>query len=343
MSPRLVNWLTNAYPWAHLAANACHIFEFEGSGPVTGETLTGPDRRPALRDVAEAAGVSKGAVSKVIRNAYGVSPAMRQRVEGAIQQLGYRPRTAARAMRGQSFTIGFETPHVGNGINTLVIDGAAEVLAGSAYQLVIVPGLGRLSAQEILETLVDLQVDGVIALASDVPIDWIEHLARYTPVLVLGRHDDSQNFDTVRNDDEAGTDLAMNHLFGLGHTRIAHLTITPPTDQAPHVFRRDQYLKRMHEARLEPIVQYATSSERGAQEATTALLASANPPTAIFAGHDSLAVGVLRATSEAGIDASELSVVGYDGIELASHPPGLPHYRRPAWNRRGTDRDQTPP
>ncbi|MBK8460204.1 MAG: LacI family DNA-binding transcriptional regulator [Micropruina sp.] len=89
-----------------------------------------PPRRPALRDVAEAAGVSRGAVSKVIRNAYGVSPAMRQRVKETIERLGYRPRTAARVIRGQSFTIGFETPNVSHGIHSLVIDGAADELAG---------------------------------------------------------------------------------------------------------------------------------------------------------------------------------------------------------------------
>ena len=288
---------------------------------MTDETVEAPPyRRPALRDVAEAAGVSRGAVSKVIRNAYGISPAMRKRVEDAIEELGYRPRTAARVMRGQSFTIGFETPQVGNGINTQVIDGAAEQLAGSAYQLVIVPGLGRISAQEIIESLVDRQVDGIIAIASEVPSDWIERIARNTPVVVLGRHGKSSAYDTIRNDDEAGTDLVMDHLLGLGHTRIAHLTIEPPTDQAPHVFRRDQYLKRMAQAGLEPMLHYTSVTERAAQESTDALLASKNPPTAIFAGHDTLAIGVLRAVAAAGLDPSELSVVGYDDIELASHP-----------------------
>ena len=61
-----------------------------------------------IEDVAALAGVSRAAVSKVIRNAYGVSPAMRERVGEAIQQLSYRPRVAARAMRGSTYTIGFE-------------------------------------------------------------------------------------------------------------------------------------------------------------------------------------------------------------------------------------------
>ena len=287
---------------------------------MSNDTSATPPRRPALIDVARAAGVSKGAVSKVIRNAYGVSPAMRTRVEEAIAELGYRPRTAARVMRGQSFTIGFETPGLGNALQTLVIEGAAEELAGSPYQLVIVPGLGRLSAQEILEALVDRQVDGIIAHASEVPAEWIEELARFAPVVVLGRHDDSSAFDTVSNDDAAGTDLAMDHLFGLGHTRITHLTIEPPTDQAPHIFRRDQYVMRMESAGLRPVVECVPSTERGAYDAARALLSSSDRPTAIFAGHDELAIGVLRAVAELGLGPSEMSVVGYDNVELARHP-----------------------
>ncbi|MBK8446845.1 MAG: LacI family DNA-binding transcriptional regulator [Micropruina sp.] len=280
----------------------------------------GTVRRPALRDVAREAGVSEGAVSKVIRNAYGVSPAMRARVEQAIDKLGYRPRTAARAMRGRSFTLGFETPHIGNDLHTLVIEGAAEQLDGSPYQLVIVPGMGRLGAKEILDALVDRQVDGIIAIASEVETEWIEKLARHTPVVILGRHDQSERFDTIINDDVAGTDLVMDHLLGLGHTRIAHLTISSPSAMTPHVFRQTTYVQRMEAAGLSPVVTQARASERGAYEAAVGLLSGPERPTAIFAGHDSLAIGVLRAVADAGLDASEVSVVGYDNIELARHP-----------------------
>lgn len=287
---------------------------------MTQETTTEQRRRPALRDVAEAAGVSQGAVSKVIRNAYGVSPAMRQRVEDAIELLGYRPRLAARVMRGQSFTIGFETPHLGNDFHTQVIEGAATKLGGTQYQLVVVPGQGYLSSRSILEALVDRQVDGIIAISSEVPAQWLEQLAADIPVVLLGRHDPSLAYDTISNDDAAGVDLVMDHLLGLGHSRITHLTIEPLTEYAPHAYRRDQYLRRMTQAGLDPAIVYAVSSEVGACESTAALLRSAVPPTAIFAGHDSLAIGALRAIADAGLHSSDVSVVGYDNIELASHP-----------------------
>src|SRR3954465_6411841 len=100
-------------------------------------------RRPiTIVDVAQEAGVSRAAVSKVIRNAPGVSPGMRIRVNAAIQQLNYRPSAAARAMRGSSYTLGLEIPHLGNQFLTQIIDGAKQAIVGTPYQLMIAPAHG---------------------------------------------------------------------------------------------------------------------------------------------------------------------------------------------------------
>ena len=277
-------------------------------------------KRPSISDVALEAGVSKAAVSKVIRNAYGVSPAMRQRVETAIDQLAYRPRVAARVMRGASFTIGFEVPHLGNDFFTQVTEGVASTLAGSGYQLIIAPGLGYLSGTSVLDALVDRQVDGIIAISSDVDADWLERLATHVPVVLLGRHDLSQEYDTVTDDDHAGVDLVMDHLFELGHRRIAHLTNRPPTDMAPQAFRLEAYRRRMEKAGQEPHVVYTPASEHDAYDTARTLLEEGNPPTAIFAGNDTLAIGALRAIADRDWSADDVSVVGYDNIDLARHP-----------------------
>ncbi len=154
-------------------------------------TAISASQRPSMEDVAAAAGVSKAAVSKVIRNAYGVSPAMRERVGAAIAQLGYRPRVAARAMRGSSFTIGIEIPQLGNEFFTQVMQGAAEALADSQYQLVIAPSSGEHRGAPVLNALVDRQVDGLIAISPEVAPAWLEQLAMDVPVVLLGRHDRS--------------------------------------------------------------------------------------------------------------------------------------------------------
>ncbi|OOB91082.1 hypothetical protein B0T42_07890 [Rathayibacter sp. VKM Ac-2630] len=101
------------------------------------------ERRPrgpaTIQDVALRAGVSRAAVSKVIRNAYGVSPSMRERVAAAIDELGYRPSVAARAMRGASYTIGVEVPQLDNSFFNRIVTGAAAALDGSRYQLIVAP------------------------------------------------------------------------------------------------------------------------------------------------------------------------------------------------------------
>jgi LacI family transcriptional regulator len=283
-------------------------------------------RRPSLADVASHAGVSQGAVSKVIRNAYGVSPAMQQRVQQSIEALGYRPRTGARGMRGQTFTIaiGSEVPQLGNDFFTQVTAGAARKLAGSGYQLIIAPSLDGDGDEQVLDALVDRQVDGIIAISLDVSANWLERLAEYVPVVLLGRHDRSEKYDTVTNDDESGVALAMSHLLELGHHQITHLTIRPaadlPESRPPHAIRRETYETRMVSHGLSPQVIYSDATEHSAYTATLSLLDQTDAPTAILAGNDTLAIGALRAVSERGLNAQNVSVVGYDNIELASHP-----------------------
>jgi LacI family transcriptional regulator len=283
-------------------------------------------RRPSLADVANHAGVSQGAVSKVIRNAYGVSPAMQRRVQDSIEALGYRPRTGARGMRGQTFTIaiGSEIPQIGNDFFTQVATGAARKLAGSGYQLIIAPSLEGEGDERVLDALVDRQVDGIIAISLDITAKWLEKLSEYVPVVLLGRHDRSHNYDTVTNDDHSGVTLAMTHLFELGHRSISHLTIRPASDlpesRPPHAIRRETYEDQMISRGLAPQVVYSDASEHSAYTATQLILDEPERPTAIITGNDTLAIGALRAVSERGLSARDVSVIGYDNIELASHP-----------------------
>jgi LacI family transcriptional regulator len=276
------------------------------------------DKRPSISDVAVTAGVSKAAVSKVLRNAYGVSPAMRKRVESAIDQLGYRPRTAARAMRGSSYTIGLEIPQLGNDFFMQLMEGAIAALAGSAYQLILMPALNFTTGTSVVNALVDRQVDGIVAVSSaKATPDWSEHLVAPVPVVLIGGHRLSKNFDSMTGNDTAGADLVMDHLFDLGHRRIAHLT-TRESDLAPQTVRLATYRRRMAEAGFRPQVAYTPSDEHEAYVAARDLLTTEKSPTAIFAGHDVLAMGVLRATAELGRD--DISVVGYDDIPVAGHP-----------------------
>ena len=282
-----------------------------------------------IEDVAREAGVSRAAVSKVIRNAYGVSERMRTQVEAAIERLEYRPRVAARAMRGASFTLGFEIPQVGNDFLTMIVDGATEALAATPYQLIIAP-LGREQKGDVaINSLADRQVDGIVAISPRVDPAWLERIAEHTPLVMIGRHDRSDRYDTITGDDRSGAEQVMSHLIELGHRRIVHLTIHPSRPKPPwagqagdepHMIRNAVYRERMLALGLEPSVIHTLFDGSEAHAATRALLDSPEPPTAIFAGNDTLAIGVLSAIAEAGLDEQDVSVVGYDDIPIARHP-----------------------
>src|SRR5262245_29013642 len=98
-----------------------------------------PPRRVTVVDVARHAQVSTTAVSKVLRNAYGTSPAMRAKVQAAITELGYRPHAGARAMRGQTYTIGVMLPDLRNPFFPDILDGLTEALSDTAYQVLLGP------------------------------------------------------------------------------------------------------------------------------------------------------------------------------------------------------------
>ncbi|MEI2778389.1 MAG: LacI family DNA-binding transcriptional regulator [Tetrasphaera sp.] len=270
--------------------------------------------------MAAAAGVSRSAVSKVIRNAYGVSPAMRARVEAAIAELDYRPSVAARAMRGASFTLGVEVPGLSSDFFAMVINGANARLLGTPYQLIIAPGLGRSPGERVLDSLLDRQVDGIVAIASELSLASLERVGAQRPLVLLGRHDRSLQFDTVAGDDVAGANLIMDHLFGLGHRRITHVTIKPPSRQSPHAMRRLTYRRRMAGVALDAAEVYLSGDARADSRRIQNLLRPAARPTAIFAGHDALALAVLRECAALGLGPRDVAVVGYDDTPIAGHP-----------------------
>lgn len=288
-------------------------------------------RRVTIEDVATKAGVSRAAVSKVIRGAYGVSASMRERVEAVIEELDYRPLVSARGMRGATFTLGMELPNTSNQFFNQILTGATSVLDTEPYQLIIAPADPfHQEGYRAIEALADRQVDGVVTVSALVEPRWLEQVSERLPVVMLGRHDASRGYDTVVGDDEAGTRLIMEHLLGLGHREIVHLThedpITYKGSGTPHALRLEVYQQAMEDAGLGSAIRVVrcrdgeATGDENAYGATLALLAERDRPTAIFAGHDELAIGVLRAVAELGFDAGDVSVVGYDNTQLAAHP-----------------------
>ncbi|WP_432561787.1 LacI family DNA-binding transcriptional regulator [Kineococcus sp. SYSU DK003] len=281
-------------------------------------------RRATIQDVAATAGVSVSAVSKVLRDAYGVSPQMRTKVTAAIEQLGYRPHAGARGMRGKSYTIGVVLVELTSPFQPEVAQGVSRELEATPFQEIIVAaGTEPTRQKRRIEALLDRQVDGLILVAPWVDVDWIEELAARVPTVAVALHGPGRNFDTVVDDDQLGAGLVVDHLVELGHRHIAHTGQPSGGLKRPwvlsHTARQDGYEAAMRRHELDPIVVVSHYTEQGGYEAAMQLLQRPQRPTAIFAGADIAALGVLRAAEELGLRVPEdLTVTGYDNIYVST-------------------------
>ncbi|MEW2402585.1 LacI family DNA-binding transcriptional regulator [Streptomyces sp. NPDC046862] len=286
-------------------------------------------RRVTIIDVARHAQVSTTTVSKVLRNAYGASPEMRAKVRRAIDELGYRPLAAARGLRGQTYTIGVMLPDIRNPFFPEILDGITDRLADTDYQVFLGPGCnGEKEEARVTEAMIDRGMDGLVLIAPISPRDHLEHIASVVPTVVVGRHGHSPVYDTVTDDDVTGAALIVGHLADLGHRRIAHIEHheSDPTRIAemPNALRADGYRRAMRSLGLAEEIDVVSTSytQQGGYEGAKELLARPRLPTAVFAGADIVAMGVLEAFAEAGLSVpGDISVAGYDNTTFAAFGP----------------------
>jgi LacI family transcriptional regulator len=286
-------------------------------------------RRVTIVDVARHAQVSTTAVSKVLRNAYGASPAMRTKVQQAIAELGYRPSAAARGLRGQTYTIGVMVPELRNLFFADILDGITAQLGGTDYQVLLAPGCnGEKAEARVIDAMIDRSMDGLVLIAPISSRARLNSVARSVPTVVVGRHGSSAAYDTVTDDDVAGAALAVDHLAGLGHRRIAHIEHheTDPVRLAemPNAQRAHGYREAMRSHGLADEIDIASTSytQAGGYLGAKELLARTRRPTAIFAGADVVALGAMEAIAEAGLSVpGDISLAGYDNSALAAFGP----------------------
>ena len=154
------------------------------------KTPQAPGHRVTIRTVAEDAGVSVAAVSKVLRNAYGVSDALRQKVEESIGRLGYRPSVAARGMRGQTFTLGVLLVDIENPFLPSIYSGISSVADKAGYKLLVGIGAARMPLEvKMIEQMIDNRMDGVVLVAAQLSGETLETYARQIPIVAIGHHE----------------------------------------------------------------------------------------------------------------------------------------------------------
>lgn len=283
--------------------------------------------RVTIRTVAAHAGVSVSAVSKVMRNAYGVSDALRARVEASIEVLGYRPSVAARGMRGQTYTLGVLLVDIANPFLPSVYQGIETVTDAAGYKVMVGVGAARTRREvQLIEQMIDNRMDGLILVASQISGETIEAYARQIPLVVVGHHEPTaQGFDTINSDDRKGAALAVQALRAAGHEDIAMLAMEYDDRHVADVSHQRElgYQAAMAAAGLShrARVLRVPYPELPRQSQLQALLTAPDRPRAIFCWSDLDAVPLLNEAVCLGLRVPEdLAIVGYDNSPVAALP-----------------------
>jgi DNA-binding LacI/PurR family transcriptional regulator len=272
--------------------------------------------RVTIREVAEDAGVSVAAVSKVLRDAYGVSDALRANVRASMNKLGYRPLAAARGMRGQTYTIGLLLPDIRNPFFADIMTGVNTALERTQYRAMI--GISHSSIETelaMVESMIDRQMDGLLMIGSTEDRENLNTIATRKPLVAIGHHDpEAQGFDTVNNHDQQGAMIVVKHLAANGYRKIAMLSLISSTSTIL-TQRELGYRRGMMEAGVGKYINIVHSSQtlRDVQLTARRMLTASQRPDAIFCWTDLIALGVISVARELGLSIPEdLAVVGYD-------------------------------
>jgi DNA-binding LacI/PurR family transcriptional regulator len=271
-------------------------------------------RQPVMADVARLAGVSQKTVSRVVNGAPHVRAAVRERVQQAIAQLGYRPNAAARALvTQQTRVLGVAMPGTTDygpsaqlfGVETAAWDLGFSVVVASAS-----PSAD--SFVRAVERLVDQGVDGLVLSYPFVDHGLSVDGLRRVPAVNVGEALLTDlGWPSVTVDQEDGARRAVEHLLGLGHRTVHHLA--GPADQGAAVRRAAAWREALVRAGAPvPPPRAGDWSARSGYEVGR-LLAADPDVTAVFAANDQMAVGAMRAFLEAGREVpADVSVVGFD-------------------------------
>jgi DNA-binding LacI/PurR family transcriptional regulator len=284
-------------------------------------------RRPApvMADVARLAGVSEMTVSRVLNANPSVRPATRERVLAAMREFDYHPNPAARALvTGRTSTVGvvtLDSTLYGPASTLFGLEQAARA-AGYFVSIVSVRELTQGSIGDAIERLYRQSVEGVLVIAPHVSAqDALKAVPKKLPIVAV-EAGSGGGLPVVAVDQVAGTRLAVEHLLDLGHRTVWHLA--GPADWLEAQARERTWRKVLQAAGAPvPAVLRGDWSARSGYELGRELVRNVGV-SAVFAANDQMALGLLRALSEAGRRVPEdISLVGFDDIPEAAYfiPP----------------------
>ncbi|GHO57092.1 LacI family DNA-binding transcriptional regulator [Ktedonobacter robiniae] len=276
-----------------------------------------------IADVARRAKVTTATVSNVLTQRVPVSDKTRARVLQAIKELGYRPNLVARGLaQGKTLTLALVVPTLSNPFFAEVVEEIEHVADLHDYQLLL--SMTHNSPEEgkrHLERMASRWVDGfiVMGMAADIAdVLSLRDSGKEVVLSVWNQDASTQTLPIVDIDFRLAGELATRHLLECGHRRIAAIVEEPV-----QLTRRKGFEITLTEAGIPVLPEYirqGDSSFESGYQAALALLALPQPPTAIFAGNDWMALGAMEAIANRNLSIPhDLSVVGVDDISQAAH------------------------
>jgi LacI family transcriptional regulator len=292
-------------------------------------------RRTTIRHIADQAGVSIATVSRVLNGREDVSDETRDLVRRVIRENGYTANRSARGLSGgRTGLVGILVPLVYPAYFAGILAGAAEALSERGLQIVLSPTGGEHDREvSVLDRLHGLSDGSLIILPEESSAELEQLLdSGYRFVVLDPLMPLDERIPSVSAAHTSGADQAMRHLLDLGHRRIAQ--ITGPRGWLATEDRRRGYRAALAAAGIlpDPALELEAVPEIGpGRDAAENLLALPEPPTAIFAFNDNIAIGALQAARGRGLRVPEdLSVVGFDDVEHATIvTPTLTTVRQP--------------
>lgn len=275
-----------------------------------------------MADVAARAGVSRTLVSFVLDGKPGASDETRRRVLAVADELGYRPDTAARLLaRGRSRTLGVlvDVRQLHEAEMVTAAYPAAERLG---YEVLLTANLPDRAESGPIEALLSHRCGSLILLGPTSDDEYLRKLADRVPVVVVGRRLDhtSARLATVRTNDAKGIRDAVAYLVELGHRDIHHVDggKDPGSPDRRKAYRAA--MRRHGLADRAKVIPGAHDEAAGAEAGRT-ILSERRRPTAVLAGNDRCALGLLDAFTRAGVDVpGDISLIGYDDSRLSDNP-----------------------
>jgi LacI family transcriptional regulator len=280
-----------------------------------------------LRVIAREAGVSASTVSRIINGTVKVSDDLKAAVEAAIARHDFRPDAAARGLAlGRTLTIGVLSQSIDSPFYAEGLRGIERRLLQAGYVALFMSGnWSAVDEDRCMREFIDRGVDGIIMFSGFLSDLAVKEFAKRVPIVVTGRTLKAPGVCSLPIDDRAGALLAMRHLTGLGHRRIAFIA---GSDNHPDALQRlAGYKGGLEEAKIpfDPgLIVTGDWHEEGGLKATMRLIESGRPFTAIFCINDQTAHGAYLALFRKGLSVPEdISVVGFDDLPASSYalPP----------------------